>query len=89
MSDSRRLDVLLDGDRAGLITADASGRLTFTYDEAWRSRRSPTPLTAQLPDALAAVAGTDEVKELRSSLPRTLVDRVAVRAKRCRKALQG
>jgi serine/threonine-protein kinase HipA len=48
VNEDRRLDVLLDGQLVGLITMDSSGRLTFSYDELWRSSRSPTPLSLSM-----------------------------------------
>jgi serine/threonine-protein kinase HipA len=45
----RRLAVLIGGRRAGSVTMDMAGRLSFTYDEAWRETRTATPLSLSMP----------------------------------------
>lgn len=46
---SEVLAVLLNGVRAGTLTRLAGRRLSFAYDEAYRSRPSSTPLSVSLP----------------------------------------
>lgn len=46
------LVVLLDGQRAGTITEDSSGRLRLTYDDDWRSLPTATPLSLSMPIAV-------------------------------------
>lgn len=51
------LIVLLDGKQAGRLGAPARGRLTFTYDDAWRFAKDAYPLSLSLPLAAAAHGG--------------------------------
>jgi serine/threonine-protein kinase HipA len=53
MSDDRQLVVLIEGLRAGVLTVDRSGRLTFRYDDSWLKARQPTPLSLSMPVAEA------------------------------------
>jgi serine/threonine-protein kinase HipA len=43
------LDVFLDGVRAGRLTQAPGGAVTFTYDDEYTTRRSPTPLSLSMP----------------------------------------
>jgi serine/threonine-protein kinase HipA len=49
-----RLLVLLDDAIAGTVTRLAGGRLRFDYDEEYRTRRSPTPLSVSMPTQVAS-----------------------------------
>jgi len=49
VADERELVVLLGGTRAGVVTADARGRLALAYDDEYRAGRNPTPLSLSLP----------------------------------------
>lgn len=46
---SKELVVLLSGRPSGRVVQDARGRLTFTYDEAWRETRGAYPLSLSMP----------------------------------------
>ena len=43
------LDVFLDGVRAGRLTQAPGGAVTFSYDDKYTTRRSPTPLSLSMP----------------------------------------
>lgn len=43
------LDVFLDGVRAGRLTQAPGGAVTFSYDDEYTTRRSPTPLSLSMP----------------------------------------
>jgi len=43
------LDVFLDGVRAGRLTQAPGGGVTFSYDDEYTTRRSPTPLSLSMP----------------------------------------
>jgi HipA-like protein len=45
VDDDRLLAVLIGGHRVGVVTMDAVGRFSLTYDEVWREARSATPLS--------------------------------------------
>jgi len=45
----RRLDVYLDGVRAGQVTMTGAGNLSFDYDETYRSSPGATPLSLSMP----------------------------------------
>ena len=45
----KSLMVLLAGRQAGVVERDSKGRLTFTYDETWRSARDAIPLSLSMP----------------------------------------
>jgi serine/threonine-protein kinase HipA len=49
MAAPARLLVLLDGAVTGDVTRDSTGRLTFTYDDAWRRAADATPLSTSMP----------------------------------------
>lgn len=50
---NRELLAILDGRQTGRVTRGPSGRLSFTYDEAWRQARDAYPLSISMPLALA------------------------------------
>jgi len=43
------LVVLIGGRQAGVVTEGNAGRLTLTYDDAWRTSRTATPLSLSMP----------------------------------------
>ncbi len=45
----RILVVLIEGRRAGVVTMDAAGRLSFTYEEGWQNTREAVPLSLCMP----------------------------------------
>lgn len=45
----KRLTVLIDRLRAGVVTEDRDGRLELTYDDSWRNDRTATPLSLSMP----------------------------------------
>jgi serine/threonine-protein kinase HipA len=47
--DGRTLAVLIEGAPAGLLREDADTRYQFTYDRAWQSGESATPLSLSMP----------------------------------------
>jgi serine/threonine-protein kinase HipA len=49
---TRELIVILDGRIIGRVTSDTRRRLTFTYDEKWRSAPDAYPLSLSMPLAL-------------------------------------
>jgi len=46
---TQHLDVFLDGVRAGRLTQAPGGSVTFSYDDEYTTRRSPTPLSLSMP----------------------------------------
>lgn len=46
---ARSLNVFFDRERAGKLTQDDSGHMTFRYDDAWLARDEPTALSKSLP----------------------------------------
>jgi serine/threonine-protein kinase HipA len=49
---TRELIAILDGQIIGRVTSNARARLTFTYDEKWRSAPNAYPLSISMPLAL-------------------------------------
>lgn len=49
----RRLDVYLDGTRAGQVTMTGAGSLSFDYDDPYRSAPGTTPLSLSMPRTTA------------------------------------
>lgn len=49
---TRELIAILDGQMIGRVTTNARARLTFTYDEKWRSAPNAYPLSISMPLAL-------------------------------------
>jgi len=50
---SKELIGLLDGRDAGRVVQDSRGKLTFTYNEAWRTAADAYPISISMPLALA------------------------------------
>jgi serine/threonine-protein kinase HipA len=50
---SKELVALLDGRETGRVVQDNRGRLSFTYNEAWRAAADTYPLSISMPLALA------------------------------------
>lgn len=50
---SEELVAILDGHEAGRVVQDDRGRLSFTYNEAWRAAADAYPLSISMPLALA------------------------------------
>ena len=46
---SNELVALLDGQEIGRVRRDARGRLSFVYDDAWRSDTDAYPLSLSMP----------------------------------------
>lgn len=66
---SRTLRVYLDGTPVGVIEQNNSGANSFTYDDAYRARRSPTPLSLSMPVAAARHTGKRVTNYLEGLLP--------------------
>lgn len=50
---TKELIALFDGQETGRVTRDKRGKLTFTYNEAWRTTDTAYPLSISMPLALA------------------------------------
>lgn len=50
---TKELTTLLDDRKVGVVRQDSRGRLSFTYDEAWRHARNAYPLSVSMPLAAA------------------------------------
>src|SRR5437763_7162269 len=66
---TKELVALLDGKETGRVVRDNRGKVTFTYNEAWRNAARTYPLSISMPVALAEHGNTKIDPYLRGLLP--------------------